>query len=154
MFVAEVAVDREGKAYLAEADRRLPVDTEGAAEVDVALGRDPRVADGKAEGCRDRVEGDASAGDQIMHVSLALGDGQALMGSDRPPGMGTTTFGDSVAISISPDSAEDGRRIFEALADGGMVLMPYEHQFWGADYGMCRDRFGINWMVNYDSRAG
>jgi PhnB protein len=27
--------------------------------------------------------------------------------------------------------------------------MPYEHQFWGADYGMCRDRFGINWMVNY-----
>ena len=97
---------------------------------------------------------DASAGDQIMHVSLALGDGQALMGSDRPPGMGSTTFGDSVAISISPDSADDGRRIFEALADGGMVLMPYEHQFWGADYGMCRDRFGINWMVNYDSSAG
>jgi PhnB protein len=54
-----------------------------------------------------------------------------------------------VAVSVNPASADEGRRIFEALADGGQVLMPYEHQFWGADYGMCRDRFGINWMVNY-----
>jgi len=87
--------------------------------------------------------------DKIMHISLPLADGQALMGSDRPPGMGGTTFGDSVAISVSPDSAEDSRRIFEALAAGGQVSMPYERQFWGADYGMCTDRFGINWMVNY-----
>jgi PhnB protein len=90
----------------------------------------------------------ADAG-KVMHVSLPLSEGQALMGSDRPPGTGTTTFGDSVAVSVSPASADEGRRIFEALADGGLVLMPYEHQFWGADYGMCRDRFGINWMVNY-----
>ena len=90
-----------------------------------------------------------SDADKIMHISLPLGDGQALMGSDRPAGMGTTTFGDSVAISVSPDSADEGRRIFGALAAGGHVVMPYERQFWGADYGMCRDRFGINWMVNY-----
>ena len=87
--------------------------------------------------------------DKIMHISLPLGDGQALMGSDRPPGMGSTTFGDSVAISVSPESAEAGRRLFEALSADGQVIMPYERQFWGADYGMCRDRFGINWMVNY-----
>jgi PhnB protein len=97
---------------------------------------------------------DPSAADLIMHVSLPLGDGQALMGSDRPPDMGTTTFGDSVAISVSPGSTHDGRRIFEALAEGGQVLMPYERQFWGADYGMCRDRFGINWAVNFDPNAG
>jgi len=90
-----------------------------------------------------------AAADKIMHISLPLGDGQALMGSDRPPGMGNTTSGDSVAISVAPESAEEGRRLFEALAAGGQVTMPYERQFWGADYGMCRDRYGINWMVNY-----
>jgi len=36
------------------------------------------------------------------------------------------------------------------LANGGAVVMPDERQFWGADYCMCRDRFGINWMVNFD----
>jgi PhnB protein len=97
---------------------------------------------------------DPSAADKVMHVSLPLGDGQVLMGSDRMPGMGTTTFGDSVAVSVSPGSADDGRRIFDALADGGQVTMPYERQFWGADYGMCVDRFGIGWMVNYDPNAG
>ena len=63
---------------------------------------------------------------------------------------GATTFGDSVAIRVSPDTAGDGQRIFDALADGGAVVMPDERQFWGADYCMCRDRFGINWMVNFD----
>jgi PhnB protein len=96
---------------------------------------------------------DPGSADRIMHVSLPLGSGQVLMGSDRPPGTGTTTFGDSVAVSVSPDSAEDGRRIFDALSAGGQVTMPYERQFWGADYGMCRDRFGINWMVNHDPNA-
>ena len=88
-------------------------------------------------------------GDKIMHVSLPLGDGQALMGSDRPPGMGQTTLGDSVSISVSPESAEEGRRIFESLSAGGQVTMPYERQFWGDDYGQLVDRFGIHWMVDY-----
>ncbi len=87
--------------------------------------------------------------DKIMHISLSLGDGQILMGSDRPSGMGSTTFGDSVAISIAPDSAEQGHEIFEGLAAGGQITAPYERQFWGADFGMCTDKFGINWMVNY-----
>jgi PhnB protein len=91
--------------------------------------------------------------DKIMHIALQLADGQAIMGSDRPPGTGSTTFGDSAAISISPDSAEDGRRIFESLSAGGQVTMPYERQFWGADFGMCTDRYGINWMINYDASS-
>lgn len=89
--------------------------------------------------------------DKIMHISLSVGEGQALMGSDRPPGMGSVTFGDSISVSLAPNSAEAGARIFEALAAGGQVTMPYERQFWGADYGMCIDRFGIHWMVNYQS---
>lgn len=95
-------------------------------------------------------DGDAD-GDKIMHVTLPLGDGQAIMGSDRPSSLGAATFGDSVSLSIAPDDAGSGRTIFEALSEGGRVTMPYERQFWGADYGMCIDRFGIHWMVNYAS---
>ena len=93
----------------------------------------------------------ADDSNKIMHIALLLKDGQGIMGSDRPPAMGGTTFGDSVHISISPDSAEDGRRIFDGLSAGGQVTMPYERQFWGADYGMFTDKYGIHWMVNYDA---
>ena len=86
---------------------------------------------------------------KIMHIGLPLGDGQVLMGSDRPEGMGPGTFGDSVAVSIGPNDADQGHRIFEGLSAGGQVTMPYERQFWGADFGSCTDKFGINWMVNY-----
>jgi PhnB protein len=91
--------------------------------------------------------------DKIMHIALSFGKGQRLMGSDRPSGMGTTTHGNSVAISVFPDSSEEGRRIFEALSAGGKVTMPYERQFWGDDYGMCTDRYGIDWMVDYTPTA-
>jgi PhnB protein len=100
------------------------------------------------------VGGSSADGDKIMHIALSIGNGQAIMGSDRPPGMGSTTFGDSVAISIFPDSSEEGRRIFDALSAGGRVTMPYERQFWGDDYGMLTDRFGIHWMVDYTPPAG
>lgn len=87
--------------------------------------------------------------DKIMHASLPLGDSQVLMGSDRPSSMGPGTFGDSVSISIAPDDEESGRRIFEDLSAGGRITMPYQRQFWGADFGMCTDKYGIHWMVNY-----
>lgn len=87
----------------------------------------------------------------IMHVSLPLGEGQILMGSDRPAAMGPTTNGDNVQVSISPASSEEGKRIFDALAEGGTVTMPYQATFWGADFGSLVDRFGISWMVNYDT---
>lgn len=90
-------------------------------------------------------------GNLIMHVSLPLGEGQVLMGSDRPDGMGPTTPGDNVQVSIGPATSEEGKRIFDALAEGGTVSMPYQATFWGADYGSLVDRFGIHWMVNYDT---
>lgn len=93
--------------------------------------------------------GSAEDATRIMHVSLPLADDQVLMGSDRPVEMEPGTFGDSVAVSIAPDDGEEGRRIFESLSGGGQVTMPYERQFWGADFGMCTDKYGIHWMVNY-----
>lgn len=88
-------------------------------------------------------------GDLIMHVSLPIGDGQILMGSDRPPSMGTVDVGNNVNVMINPSSSEDGKRIFDALTEGGQVTMPYERTFWGADFGSLTDQFGIQWMVNY-----
>lgn len=87
--------------------------------------------------------------DKIMHVTLDLGEGQHLMGSDVPESMGSVQFGNYSYVSIAPDTAEDGKRIFDHLAEGGTVTMPYQTMFWGADYGMLTDKFGIGWMVNY-----
>lgn len=87
--------------------------------------------------------------DHVMHVSLPIGDGQVLMGSDSPPEAPATVVGESVGIMVGADSTEEGRRIFDALAEGGTVLEPYERQFWGDDYGSLTDRFGIHWMVDY-----
>ena len=91
--------------------------------------------------------------DKIMHVSLPVGDGQVLMGADRPSAMGPGTFGDSVAVSVAPEKEDEGHRLFDSLAAGGQIAMPYERQFWGADFGMLVDKFGIHWMVNYTPEA-
>lgn len=88
--------------------------------------------------------------DKIMHIALPIGPGQLLMGADRPEGMGPTTPGDNVSISISPDNEGEAKRIFDGLSEGGQVTMPLERAFWGSDFGMCTDRYGIHWMVNYN----
>ena len=88
-------------------------------------------------------------GNKIMHVSLDLGDGHTLMGSDVPEHMGEVVLGNYAHISVAPDSAEDAKRIFDALSDGGQVVMPLQSMFWGADFGVLIDRFGVSWMVNY-----
>lgn len=92
--------------------------------------------------------------DLIMHVSLPIGDEQVLMGSDVPEAIGPVNFGNSVTVSYAPSSSEEGRRVFGALSTGGTVTMPYAEMFWGAEYGACIDKFGINWMVNYTTQGG
>lgn len=85
---------------------------------------------------------------RIMHVSLPIG-GDMLMGSDSMPGM-ETIRGNNMSVSFHPESEADARRVFDALAEGGTVTVPLEKTFWDALFGMCTDKFGINWMVNYD----
>lgn len=88
-------------------------------------------------------------GNLIMHVSLVLGDGQTIMGSDVPPAWGAVEVGNHASVMVGPDSAEDAKRIFEALVEGGKVVMPFEPMFWGDLYGALTDKFGIGWQVNY-----
>ena len=88
--------------------------------------------------------------DRLMHVSLPVGSG-VLMGSDStsafgPPPVAGTNF----AISIEGESREHCDEICAKLSAGGTVKMPMDETFWGAYFGTWVDRFGINWMVNYE----
>ena len=87
---------------------------------------------------------------KIMHIALPVGD-QVLMGTDvigewaNKFVVGTNTY-----ITIFPESKTEADRIFSKLSAGGLVEMPMGDQPWGAYYGSLRDRFGIQWMINYE----
>ena len=83
--------------------------------------------------------------DKIMHAWLDIGD-QAIMGCDVPPQWAAPMSGFSV--SLHAETADEARRLFDALADGGQVSMPFAATFWSPGFGMLTDRFGTPWMVN------
>lgn len=104
--------------------------------------------------------GDMPAGDsytvaeadknKIMHVGLPIGS-TILMGSDTSGDWAPTLVqGNNFAVSINAESQEEADKLFQGLSLGGKVTMPMEKTFWGAYFGMFTDRFGINWMVNFD----
>lgn len=85
-------------------------------------------------------------GDGIMHASMTL-EGFRLMASDNPPGMAYEPM-KGITVSLSYKTAAEGRRIFDALAEGGHVVMPFARTFWADGFGMVVDKFGTPWMVN------
>jgi PhnB protein len=82
---------------------------------------------------------------KIMHATFRSGD-LVFMAADSMEK--TETPAERVALSVGLPDAAEGRRIFDALADGGTIVAPYEKQFWGASFGMLSDRYGIDWMIN------
>lgn len=88
--------------------------------------------------------------DKIMHVALPVG-GNILMATDALESMGHPLKpGNNFSLSVDAESEEEAERLFQALSAGGKVEMPLAKAFWGAYFGMLTDRFGIQWMVNYD----
>src|SRR5690606_15210443 len=86
---------------------------------------------------------------KLMHVSLPIGN-NFLMASDTMESMGhKLTKGNNFNISVNTDSREDADRIFNALAEGGMVKMQLQDTFWGSYFGMLEDKFGIQWMIDH-----
>jgi PhnB protein len=90
---------------------------------------------------------------RIMHMSLPISAETVLMGSDTMPGIHDHQVGNNISLSINTDSREEADLIFTGLSAGGKVSMPLADTFWGAYFGMWTDKFGINWMVNYDDPA-
>lgn len=88
---------------------------------------------------------------KIMHISLPIGKESILMGSDVGGGWAQHSIvGNNIQLSVNAGSEEEANKIFNGLAEGGQVKMAMEKTFWGAYFGMLTDKFGINWMVNYD----
>ncbi|MEZ7236831.1 VOC family protein [Rhodococcus sp. GXMU-t2271] len=90
---------------------------------------------------------DPSEQDKVMHSMLSSPNGLVLMAADTPSQMSYSP-GDNISISLSGDDETELRGYWDKLSDGGTVAMPLERAPWGDHFGMCTDRFGIQWMVN------
>jgi PhnB protein len=91
---------------------------------------------------------------QIMHISLPIAPGYILMATDAPAEMGfSLNQGNNCYISISPDSREEAKRLFDGLSAGGKVEMDLQDAFWGDYFGSFEDKFGMKWMVNYAKKG-
>ena len=85
----------------------------------------------------------------VMHVELPVTGGHVLMGTDAPEEMGFhVSFGNNIYINLEPDTREETKRLFDALSAGGKVEMELQDMFWGAYFGSCKDKYGVQWMFN------
>ena len=90
--------------------------------------------------------------DKIMHIALPIGK-NILMANDVPESMGPTNENENRSkISVSAESKEEADKIFNGLSAGGQIEFPISDSPWGTYFGMFRDKFGIEWMVDFDSR--
>ena len=90
---------------------------------------------------------------KIMHIALPIGKYDILMGSDTPSALGTHNEHETRSkISISSESKEEADKLFHGLSAGGQVEMPIQDSPWGSYFGMFRDKFGIEWMVDFDPK--
>jgi PhnB protein len=75
------------------------------------------------------------------------------MGNDVPENMGRVNENENRSkISISAESREEAVRLFNGLSAGGSIETPLEDSPWGSYFGMFRDKFGIEWMIDYDAK--
>ena len=93
----------------------------------------------------------AEEAERLMHISLPISKETVLMGSDSSLAFGPPpVIGTNYSISVTVDSKKEADRVFEALSEGGKIGMPMDKTFWGSYFGMFRDKYGIEWMVDFD----
>jgi PhnB protein len=89
---------------------------------------------------------------KIMHISLPIGK-TVLMANDVPERMGKTNENENRSkISISAESKEEADRLFNGLSEGGQIEVPILDSPWGSYFGMFRDKYGIEWIVDFDPK--
>jgi PhnB protein len=90
---------------------------------------------------------DPAEQEKIMHGMLTSPSGLVLMGADTPNSMDYTP-GDNFSVSLSGEDETELRGYWDKLVDGATVTAPLDKAPWGDTFGMCKDRFGVNWLVN------
>lgn len=89
--------------------------------------------------------------EKIMHIALPIGKGSMLMANDVPEALGRTNEQENRSkIVITADSKEEADKLFNGLSSGGQIEMPIADSPWGTYFGMFRDKYGIEWMVDFD----
>ncbi len=87
---------------------------------------------------------------KLMHVSLPVGKENILMATDALESMGQKlTAGNNFYLSIEAESKAEAEKLFNGLSEGGKIDMPMRDEFWGAYFGMVKDRFSVRWMISY-----
>ena len=89
---------------------------------------------------------------KIMHIALPIGK-NILMANDVPESMGQINENENRSkISISAESKEEADKLFNGLSVGGQIEAPIGDSPWGSYFGMFRDKYGIEWMVDFDPK--
>lgn len=94
----------------------------------------------------------ASEGEKILRIELPIGS-TMLIANDVPSVLGSVNERENRSkIAVMADSKNEAERIFEKLSVGGEVEMPMDTSPWGSYFAMFRDRYGIEWTVEFDPK--
>jgi PhnB protein len=94
---------------------------------------------------------DEKEANKIMHIALPIGASNELMGNDVPSFMGTVNEQENRSkIAVIVESKEEADTIYHGLSAGGDVEMPISDSPWGSYFGMFRDKYGIEWMIEFN----
>ena len=89
---------------------------------------------------------------KIMHIALPIGP-NILIGNDVPEFMGRVNENENRSkISINAESREEADKLFSGLSAGGSVEVPIGDSPWGSYFAMFRDKYGIEWMVDFNPK--
>ncbi|HLX61690.1 MAG TPA: VOC family protein [Planctomycetota bacterium] len=83
-------------------------------------------------------------GEKVMHGEIRIGETRVMLSDGRC--QNKEKF-QGFALSISSGSDAEAEKLFKALSDGGQVTMPLTKTFFASKFGMCADKFGLNWMI-------
>ena len=89
---------------------------------------------------------------KLMLISLPIGKSNVLMANDVPEFMGRVNENENRSkISVSTESKEEADKLFNGLSAGGKVEVPMVDSSWGSYFGMFRDKYGIEWVIEFSS---
>lgn len=89
--------------------------------------------------------------ERFIHIALQVSPNITIMASDTMGPVEELQVGNNFHICLQTDSEVETDKLFERLSKDGRIEMPLNKTFWGAYFGMLRDKFGVQWMLNYSA---